>query len=137
MLRLLYLAGAIGVTLAATTLRIQVSDGQVTTNTDTLAPLRSSVVFTCSDNTNANTGSISLVGHVVTELASAAVGTWTISSMSVEDQGTYRCDVESQSVEVAVISKLNVLTRMPKRFVLPLSTYGSVYTYPLPMQPLR
>ena len=126
MLRLLYLAGAIGVSLAATTLRIQVSDGQVTTNTDTLAPLGSRVVFTCTDNTNANSGSISLVGHVVTELASAAVGTWTISSMSVEDQGTYRCEVESQSVEVAVISKLNVLSRMPKRFVLPLSTYGSV-----------
>ena len=126
MLSLLYLVGALRVSLAAPVLRIQFSDGQVTTNTDTLVPLGSSVVFTCADNTNANSGSISLVSQVVTELASAAVGTWTISSMSVEDQGTYRCEVESQSVEVAVISKLSVLSRMPKRFVLPLSTYGSV-----------
>ena len=111
MLMLLYLVGALGVSLAATTLRIQVSGGQVTTNTDTLAPLRSSVVFTCSDNTNANTGSISLVSHVVTELASAAVGTWTISSMSVEDQGTYRCEVESVTVDIAVISELNIPSR--------------------------
>ena len=98
--------------LAAPVLRIQFSDGQVTTNTDTLVTLGSSVVFTCADNTNANTGSISLVSHVVTELANASVGTWTISSMSVEDQGTYRCEVESVHVDVAVISKLNVLTRI-------------------------
>ena len=111
MLSLLCLVGALGVSLAATTLRIQVSDGQDTTNMDTLAPLRSRVVFTCTDNTNANSGSISLVGHVVTELASAAVGTWTISSMSVEDQGTYRCEVESVTVDIAVISELNIPSR--------------------------
>ena len=83
-------------------------------NIDTLVELRSRVSLTCEDDDTSDSGSISLINHVERELASASEGVYTINSMSLEDQGAYRCSVESQSVDVAVISELNALSVAPR-----------------------
>lgn len=112
MLSLLHLVAALGVSLAATRFAIRIDNAQETVNVDTLVTLGSHVSFTCTDDGNSITGNILLVSDIATTLANASEGVWIINSMSVEDQGAYRCCVQSQCKDLAVISELSALTRM-------------------------
>ena len=110
MLSLLYLVGALGGTLAATQFAIRINNAQETVNLDTLVTVGSRVTFTCKDNASLNTGSILLVNDAATVLANASEGIWIINSMSLEDQGAYRCCVQSRCDDLAVISKFFALS---------------------------
>ena len=110
MLSLLYLVGALGGTLAATQFAIRINNAQETVNLDTLVTVGSRVTFTCKDSASLNTGSILLVNDAATVLANASEGIWIINSMSLEDQGAYRCCVQSRCDDLAVISKFFALS---------------------------
>ena len=93
-----------GASLAETRLTIRINGGQETTNVDALVSLEAMVSFSCSDD--AATGSLN-VNDVPTTLPKESDGVWIINSMSLADQGAYKCCGQSQCEEVAVISELN------------------------------
>ena len=96
-----------GASLAETRLTIRINDGQETTNVDALVNPQAKVSVSCSDD--AATGSLKVNG-VPTTLPEESDGVWIINSMSLADQGAYKCCVESRCEEVAVISELNART---------------------------
>ena len=97
--------------MAATRFAIRINNAQETVNMDTLVTLGSQVSFTCTDDGNSIAGTILLLGdNIATTLANTS-GVWVIESMSVEDQGAYRCCAQSQCEDLAVISEF-ALTRM-------------------------
>lgn len=104
MLGFVCLVAALGLSLAATRLTIRVSDGQEKMNEDILVTLNSTVSIICDDDASQATGDF-FFNEIITTLPKTD-GAWTISSMSVEHQGAYKCCVASQCEDVAVISEL-------------------------------
>ena len=89
----------LGSCFGAPTIRTTVGNtGQQQQNSDVLARLQDRVSISCMDDSRA--GSISVNG-----VPKGQDGRLIIDSMSVEDQGRYKCCVDDMSREIAIISE--------------------------------
>ena len=94
-----------------TTLTVTTKDHQYT-NVDTLVKRGANVSISCKDEVTGRAGVLS-VNSEPTTLFSPSSGEWIIPSMSVADQGAYKCCVDDPSCpENAIISELKALSRV-------------------------
>ena len=91
----------LGSCFGAPTIRTTVGNtGQQQQNSDVLARLQDRVSISCMDGSTSRAGNISVNG-----VPKGQDGQLTIDSMSVEDQGRYKCCVDDMSREIAIISE--------------------------------
>ena len=103
----------LGLSSASPALTLRINGGQLSTNTDTLVELRSRVSFSCNDDTDTPVAGDFFFNDLNATTYPALLsrqtdGSWTIHSMSLEHQGSYKCCVQAWCEEIAVISELDV-----------------------------
>ena len=90
----------LGSCFGTTTIRTTVNNVAQQQNVDALARLQDRVSISCMDGSTSRAGNISVNG-----VPKGQDGRLTIDSMSVEDQGRYKCCVDDMSREIAIISE--------------------------------
>ena len=91
----------LGSCFGAPTIRTTVGNtGQQQQNSDVLARLQDRVSISCMDGSTSRAGSIRVNG-----VPKGQDGRLIIDSMSVEDQGRYKCCVDDECQEIAIISE--------------------------------
>lgn len=109
------LVTVLGVSSAAPAIALRINGVQATVNLDTPVDLGSSVSFTCNDDGTSVAGNLFFndIDAVTykTLLRAQSDGVWMITAMSLEHQGAYRCCVQAQCEEVAVISEFDGVER--------------------------
>ena len=107
-----------------TALTVTTKDHQHT-NVDTLVKRGANVSISCRDEVTGRAGVLS-VNSELTTLFSPSSGEWIIPSMSVADQGAYKCCVDNPPCqENAIISELKALSGV-FLCIVSVSTYSTV-----------